>query len=164
MQAKITNIPNEDHVMRYVPWGKLRRDEDDNVLGFLGEAFKLKPDEDALSVNWLEYFDGDRATRIQASVKTFRSTLKVGSKSAFGVGNVAKIKGVCRAKGATVRIVYEPTDDNKSHSGIRRLPRNDVMLRDALAAEAFLELIHNSSYSIAALEMAPHGLGRTEFP
>jgi hypothetical protein len=35
MQAKITNLPDEDHVMRYVPWKKLRRDEDDNVLGFL---------------------------------------------------------------------------------------------------------------------------------
>ena len=86
MQAKITNLPDDDHVMRYVPWGKLRRDGDDNVLGFLGEAFKLKPDEDSLSVNWLEYFEGDRDAKIQASVRTFRSTLTVGTKSAFGIG------------------------------------------------------------------------------
>jgi hypothetical protein len=145
MQAKITNLPNEDHVMRYVPWGKLRKDEDDKVLGFLGEAFKLKPDEDALSVNWLEYFDGDRETKIHESVKTFRSTLKVGSKSAFGIGNVSKIKEVCLAGGASVRIVYEPEDNNKSHSSIRRLPREDVMLLEALAADAFAELIHNSA-------------------
>jgi len=43
MQARVTNLPNEDHVMRYVAWGKFPRDEDDNVLGFLGEAFELKP-------------------------------------------------------------------------------------------------------------------------
>ena len=145
MQAKITNLPDNDHVMRYVPWGKLRRDEDDKVLGFLGEAFNLRPNEDSLSVNWLEYFNGDREAQIQASVITFRRTITVGTKSAFGVGNVAKIKGVCRSRGATVRIVYEPTDDNPSHSGIRRLPRDDAILLDALAADAFVELVHNTA-------------------
>jgi hypothetical protein len=145
MQVKITNLPNEDHVMRYVPWRKLLRDEDNNVLGFLGEAFKLRVDEEYLSVNWLEYFDGDRETKIQASVRTFRSTLTVGTKSAFGVGNVDKIKEICHARGATVRIVYEPTDDNLSHSAIRRIPRDDAILLDALAADAFVELIHNAA-------------------
>jgi hypothetical protein len=144
MQAKITNLPDEDHVMRYVSWGRLRKDEDDNVLGFLGDAFKLKPNEDYLSVNWLEYFDGDREAKIQASVGVlkiqasvgvFRKTLDVGGKSAFGIGNVAKIKEVCRGNGANVRIVYEPRDDNKSHSGIRRLPRDDFTLLEALAAD-----------------------------
>ena len=129
MQAKITNLPDDDHVMRYVPWGKLRRDGDDNdnVLGFLGTAFKLKPDEDSLSVNWLEYFEGDRDAKIQASVRTFRSTLTVGTKSAFGIGHVRKVKEVCRSRGVNVRIVYEPTDNNKSHSGIRRFPRDDTI-------------------------------------
>jgi hypothetical protein len=145
MQARIRNLPDDHHVMRYAPWGKLRRDEDDNVLGFLGEAFKLRPDEDSLSVNWLEYFDGDHEAQIQASVKMFRRTITVGIKSAFGVGNVAKIKEVCRARGASVRIVYEPTDDNPSHSGIRRLPRDDEILLDSLAADAFAELIHNTT-------------------
>jgi len=147
MQAKITNLPNEHHVMRYVPWGKLRRDGDDNVLGFLGEAFKLRPDETYLSINWLEYFEfeGDREAQIQASVKTFRRTLKVGAKSAFGLGNVSRIKQVCRSRDVNVRIVYEPKDDNKSHSAIRRLPQDDAMLLDALAADAFVELIHNTA-------------------
>lgn len=145
MQAKITNLPDEDHVMRYVPWTRLRKDEDDNVLGFLGDAFKLKPNEDHLSVNWLEYFDGDRDMKIQASVRVFRNTMDIGGKSAFGIGNVSKIKEVCRANGANVRIVYEPRDDNKSHSGIRRLPRDDFTLLEALAADAFVELIHNAA-------------------
>ncbi len=145
MQAKITNLPNEDHVMRYVPWTKLRKDENDNVLGFLGEAFKLKLDEPYLSVNWLEHFDGEREVKIQASVKTFRSTLKVGTKSTFGIGNVGRIKEICRARDANVRVVHEPEENNQSHSAIRRLPRDDVMLLDALAADAFLELIHNAA-------------------
>lgn len=144
MPRKITNLPDEDHVMRYVPWGKLRRDDDDRVVGFLGDAFKLRSDEESLSVNWLEYFEGDRDAEIRASVMTFRSTLKVGTKSAFGIGNVGKIKEICRSRGANVRIVHEPMDDNKSHSALRRLPRDDTILLDALAADAFAELIHNT--------------------
>jgi len=145
MKAKVTNLPDEDHVMRYVSWARLRRDEDDNVLGFLGEAFQLRPGEESLSVNWLEYFDGDRDTKIRMSVKTFRETITVRTKSAFGIGNVAKIKEICRANGASVRIVYEPTDDNPSHSGIRRLPRDDLSLLEGLAADAFVELLQNTA-------------------
>jgi hypothetical protein len=145
MKAKVTNLPDEDHVMRYASWNRLRKDEDDNVLGFLGDAFQLKPGEPSLSVNWLEYFDGDRDEKIRMSVKTFRETIKVGTKSAFGIGNVAKIKEICRGNGSSVRIVYEPTDDNPSHSGIRRLPRDDLSLLEALAADAFVELLQNSA-------------------
>jgi hypothetical protein len=145
MKAKITNLPDEDHVMRYVSWARLRRDEDDNVLGFLGEAFQLRPKEESLSVNWLEYFDGERDAKIHLSVKAFRGTIMVGAKSAFGIGNVGKIKEICRTNGASVRIVYEPTDDNPSHSGIRRLPRDDLSLLEALAADAFVELVQNTA-------------------
>jgi hypothetical protein len=145
MQAKITNLPDEDHVMRYVPWGKLLKDEDLNVIGFLGDAFKLRPAEQALSVNWIECFEGERQAKIEASVKTFRRTLTVGPKSAFGIGNVGRIKEICRARDSNVRIVHEPEESNKSHSTIRRLPRDDVILLDALAADAFLELIQNAA-------------------
>jgi hypothetical protein len=145
MKAKVTNLPDEDHVMRYVPWARLRRDGDDNVLGFLGEAFQLKPKEESLSVNWLEYFHGEKDEKIHLSVEAFRHTITVGKKSAFGIGNVAKIKDICRANGASVRIVYEPTDDNPSHSGIRRLPRDDLSLLEALAADAFVELVQNTA-------------------
>jgi hypothetical protein len=60
--GKGKNLPDEDHVVRYVPWGRLRRDEDENVLGFLPQAFQLRQEEDYLSVNWLQYYDGDPET------------------------------------------------------------------------------------------------------
>lgn len=145
MKAKVTNLPDEHHVMRYVSWNRLRKDENDNVLGFLGEAFQLKQNEESLSVNWLEYFDRDRDTKIRMSVETFRQTITVGKKSAFGIANVSKIKEICRAYGTNVRIVYEPTDNNPSHSAIRRLPRDDLSLLDALAADVFVELVQNAA-------------------
>lgn len=143
MKAKGMNLPDEDHVMRYVPWARLRKDEDENVIGFLPHAFELRPEEESLSVNWLEYFNGDREDRIRDSVKMFRNTRKVGKKSAFGIGNVGQIKETCGANGALVRIVYEPEANNQAHSAIRRLPRDDLSLLEALAADAFGELVRN---------------------
>jgi hypothetical protein len=143
MSARITNLPDEDHVMRYVPWGKLRRDEDDNVLGFLPQAFQLRPDEEALSVNWIEYFS-DPATRRRDSVWAMRRAMGVGAKSAFAIGNVGRIKTTCLASGVKVRIVHEPKDNEPAHSAIRRVPRDDLNLLAALADEAFAEMMRNT--------------------
>jgi hypothetical protein len=131
--------------MRYAAWGRLRRDADDNVLGCLPQAFQRRETEDALSVNWLEYFPGDRSIQITASVKAFRQTIDVGSKSAFGIANVAKIKALCRDHGSPVRVIYEPTDANPAHSGVRRLPRDDLRLLEALAVDAFVDLVPNAA-------------------
>ena len=144
MISKGSNLPDADHVMRYVPWTKLRRDENDNVIGFLGEAFKLRDEEQSLSLNWLGYFSGHRNEQVRQSVEMFRRIRSVGAKSAYGIANVAQIKAVCDSAGARVRVVYEPEDENPAHSGIRRLPRDDMGLLDALATQAFAELLHNS--------------------
>jgi hypothetical protein len=145
MISKGANLPNDDHVMRYVPWTRLRKDENDQVVGFLPQAFALREGEESLSFNWLEYFSGDRNQRVRESVQMFRRVRAVGAKSAYGVGNVRQIKGVCEANGARVRVVYEPETANPSHSGIRRLPRDDLSLLEALAAQAFVDLVHNSA-------------------
>jgi hypothetical protein len=142
MSRKITNLPDEDHVMRYVSWNRLNKDEDDNVLGFLPQAFARRPDEESLSVNWMEFFT-DPATRVRDSVWAMRKTRDVGTKSAFGIGNVGKIKETCLIHGAKVRIVHEPEDNNAAHAGIRRLPNDDLILLEALAQDAFTEMVRN---------------------
>jgi hypothetical protein len=145
MMNKGANLPDDHHVMRFVPWNRLLRDDVDNVIGFLPQAFALRPGEESLSVNWLEYFGGDRITNIRDSVLKFRGTYKVGKKSAFGIANVKKIGDTCSATaGVKVRVVYEPSRKNPAHSGIRRLPRDDLTLLDALAVDAFSELVKNS--------------------
>lgn len=143
-KSKGTILPDEDHVMRYVSWTKLRKDEDNRIIGFLPQAFELRPTETSLSVNWLEYFQGDRVSQIRDSVRLFRNTYDVKPKSAFGIGNIGKIRETCSAAGTRVRIVYDPTKDNKSHAVVRNLLREEQSLLDALAADAFVELIHNT--------------------
>ena len=144
MISKGSNLPDEDHVMRYVPWARLRKDEDDNVVGFLPQAFELRKGEESLSVSWLEYFNGDRNQRIRESVNMFRKTREIGARSAYAIGNVLRIKEVCSAKGARVRVVCDPLKENPAHSEIRRLPPNDLGLLDALATQAFVDLVRNA--------------------
>jgi hypothetical protein len=138
------DLPNEHHVMRSVPWNKLRKDEDENVVGFLPQAFELRPDESYLSVNWLEYFDGDHEQRTKKAVNAFREKFSVGKKAVFGIAQVGKIKEVCRANGTTVRIAYAPTADHPSHAAINNFPRDDLALLDAMAADAFVDSVRSA--------------------
>ena len=139
-------LPDKDHVIRHVSSSKLLRDEDGNILGFLPHAFALRPTEEStksISVNWLEYFDGDHEARTKKSIQGLRATKSIGKNSAFGIGNVGNIKDVCKNNGTIVKIVYAPTDGNLSHSVIRHLPKDDLTLLQALANDAFCELVRN---------------------
>jgi hypothetical protein len=155
--GKGTNLPNEDHVMRYVPWGRLRRDGDDNVLGFLPQAFQRREDEDYLSVNWLEFHVAERDTEIRLSVWAVRDSFEkpLGAKSAFAIGNVSRIKETCQRAGSRVRIVHEPEPNNPGHSGIRRVPRDDLILLETLAMDVFTERVNNADIPQKPAEPQP---------
>lgn len=142
------SIPDEDRVMRHVPWARLRKDEDGNVLGILPQALQLRPQEEYLSVNWVEFYDGDEQTRIQNSVWAIRDSFEkpLGPKSGFAIANVGTIKEVSVASGSRVRVTHEPKDDvNPAHAGIRQMPRDDLALLEAMATDAFTELISNQT-------------------
>ena len=134
-------LPDQDHVMRHISYSRLEKDEDGNPIGILPQAFELKEEEKGISVNWLEYFGGTPQDNVLASVKTFRDTRKIGSKSGYGVGSVDNIQNTCNQHGARkVRILLDEEENNKSHSIIIRLPRDNLEIRQALAVEVFHEL------------------------
>jgi len=149
------NIPEEDHVVRHAPYSKLIRDKDDNTIGVLPQAFELRLEagESYLSVNWLEYFSDGKSSRIEALVKDFRAVRKksgarVGTNSAFCIGNVDDTLSTCTSCGFNkVRIVYEKpsrSNPNKSHSKIIRLPPNDDDLLSLFASSIFNNLVMNT--------------------
>jgi len=147
-------IVDDDHVMRHVPHKKLLRDEDGNAIGgFYPEAFKLRPEtklkpaEEKLSVNWLEYFKGDFQENIKSSVQKFRDTRSIRKNSACGYGTalVKKIQDVCTDYGAIkVRVLLSESYINKSHSEVTHLPRDNDALYAALATTAFEHCVLNS--------------------
>ena len=130
--------------MRHVSSQRLRRDEDGNILGFLPQAFALRPGEESLSVSWLEISDGDQNTRIKKIIWELRAAKGIGKTSAFGIGNVGNIKSICKNNSAIVKIVYAPTKNIPSHSDIRHLPKDNLSLLQALATDAFCELVRNA--------------------
>lgn len=138
------SLPDEDHVIRHVSSSKLLKDGEGNILGFLAQAFALRPDETGLSVNWLEHFEGDHDARTRKSIQELRTVKDIRKKSAFGIANVGKTKEICNKNKAFVKIVYAPRDGIPSHSEIRQLPSDDLSLQEALATEAFCTLIRNA--------------------
>jgi hypothetical protein len=148
-----TKLPPEHHIVRYVPWGKLRKDDTDpeKVIGLLGEAFKMRPTEDTLSTTWVEYFAGSRMDQIHGAIRAIRaSDLDVKTKSGFAVGNVGGVTSLANERDHSIRILHEREDDNKAHVAVRRWPRDDIELFELLAVAAWSELVLNSDPSIPA--------------
>lgn len=150
-----TKLPPEHHVVRNVPWARLRKDDADpeRVIGVLGDAFKLREaDEGVLSSTWVEYFAGSPVEKIENAIKAMRaSKLEIRAKSGFVVGKVQAIVTLANDKGYKIRVLHEPEGDNNAHVAMRRWPNEDMEFFELLAAEAWSELVMNSDISSGAL-------------
>lgn len=148
-------LDDDQNTSRHVPYKKVLRDnEDDTPIGLTPQAFEMREwlGEKALSMNWLEYFGKDHETNIVEMINDFRESRraqekKVGLNSIFGIGNVGKLQSVCaNLQHSKVKVLFEENKrkvHNKSHSTIIRLPMNDDLVMQALAAEVFTEIIAN---------------------
>jgi hypothetical protein len=144
----ITYLPADDHIVRYVPWARLRKTEDDVVIGVLGKAFKLREEEEYLSATWLEYFKcSTRTANVERAVKTIRaSEIDVRPKSGFAIGNVGKVKDTCLAdpKRHKIRVTHESADDNEAHVALRGWPKDNDDLLELIAEDVWSEVILNT--------------------
>jgi hypothetical protein len=145
----ITYLPDSDHCVRYVPWARLRKDEDDSVIGVLGAAFRLRDDEDYLSATWAEFHAGaTHDDRVAASVRTIRaSTIDVRPKSGFAVGCVSEIKAACLAdqRKHKIRVIHEGESDNPAHAALRGWPRDNDDLLNVIAEDIWCDVILNAA-------------------
>ncbi len=127
-------LEDGDRVIRYVPWGKLRKDENDNVLGTIGEAFHLREGEEYLSVTWCDYFAGGPEGDIRCAVEAIRgSRLKVSPKGHFALATKAAIAAHMTSGGRKLRFVHERADDNEAHAAVRGWSNDDLELLERLA-------------------------------
>jgi len=139
-----TKLDPEHRVLRYVPWTRLRKDEDDNVIGVLGIAFKLRPGEPYLSATWVEFFQSDEP--VVEAIRTIRSSkIEVRPKSGFALGIIKRIDEECKSRTRKVRFLHEATEDNAAHAAIRGWPDEDDELLERLAEDAWGETILNQS-------------------
>ncbi len=126
-------IPDNDHVSRYVGGSKMTRSG-----RITGEAFQLHPDEEALSVNWLEYFGlGDRNAKIQEVRKVFvEKGRTLQAKAKFAVLSVGETREYVQQESSDNRVLsvlHEPSPRDASHSGIYNIPGDDPAIGDMIA-------------------------------
>ncbi len=137
-------LPPNHRVLRYVPWAKLRKDEDDNVIGVLWIAFKLRFNEEYLSATWVEFFKSDEPV-VDAIHAIRLSNIGVRPKSGFAIGVVKRIDEECKSRKRRIRFLHEATEDNVAHAAIRGWPADDDELLERLAEDAWSETILNQS-------------------
>jgi len=142
----ITYLQADHHVVRYVPWARLRKNEDDNIVGVLGVAFRLRDGVEFLSATWAEYFAGVHADQVNAAIRTIRSSkVDVRPRSGFAIGNVERIRDVCLAdkKKLKIRFIHEREDDNEAHAALRGWPGDSDDLLDLIAEDVWNTLVLN---------------------
>jgi hypothetical protein len=127
--------------MRHVPAARLRKDEDDNVIGFNPQAFELRADEDDLSAAWVEFAKGaTHEENIAATLAAFSSAIKVRKSARFALGNVGVIRAMFLNHKQKARISHEPLDNFEAHATVRQVTTDDQELLELLATEAWAEM------------------------
>jgi hypothetical protein len=140
----VTEVPDSDHLMRYVPRGRQLRDpETDAFLGILGSAFNIR-DEDrgGLSVTWIEHYGPKSEDTIRLAGTCYRDSLpsgKLNRSACFSIGNAGAIREAGMARRNRLRLIPAPDGPNTGHVEIHRFSDEDKELLDTLAMDVFVE-------------------------
>jgi hypothetical protein len=129
--------------MRRVAYNRQERDPDtDAFVGIFPDAFALRSvDKGSLSVTWLEYFGGNYSSNVSASIAVIGRCMKGSQKNAvFAIGNIGEIRKAGRARGYSVRVIYDPSACNFAHSAIRQIAPEDLEMLDELASDIFRDI------------------------
>ena len=141
------DLPDNAHVVHYVK--PTSKHEDGSVDG---SAFRLRPSDNGLSVNWLEYFsDLTKAQQLDEVRRLSRLTIRrSGCLAELGVGATKQYAPELTA----LRFVHKPLaaengyEADPSHSEITGLPQGDspqAALIGDLIAEC-IQAIHPAIY------------------
>lgn len=137
------DIPQTDHVLRHIGPSKLRRDENRNVVGVRGDAFKAKGAE-GLSVNWLEFVQGNEDHQLAEALTMMRTGLNIKKSAFLAQIHVESFRALAHQEGYRIRIVYDPLEENRGHSEIRHLPTENDEILDILADQGIVRHIRCS--------------------
>lgn len=138
-------LPNNDHVVRHVPFAKTRRDSNGKILGVLPTAIERRDGEDYLSVSHLQHFSGDadeQLKQVKSAIAAGKQTGSLGTNGLLAKANVGQLKEAVQQKASSkIRIAYLPTKKDPSHSGVYEIPQYDAELMAELADDVFAETV-----------------------
>ena len=146
-----TDLPDDDHVVRYVKPTTVH--EDGSVDG---SAFRLRPSDNGLSVNWLEYYQRfDKSQQLDKVRQSSRLTMRPNGRLAELTIGVTKRHVQARVK--YLRFIHAPLASegeyrpDPSHSEIRGLPPGES-LEAALIGDMIAESIQTIHHAITRHE------------
>ena len=140
-----TDLPADDHIVRYVKPSMIREDGTAD-----GSDFRLRPhrpDESGLSVNWLEAFGSEKAHQLAEVRRLSRLALK--PRGRFAEMNVGTVTSRVGEEASALRTVHAPLEAGNgyhadpSHAEIIGLPPSESdlsMLVGDLIAECVIEM------------------------
>ena len=121
-----TDLPDDDHVVRYAKPTTVR--EDGSIDG---SAFRLRPSDKGLSVNWLQYFQGlDKSQQLDMVKQSYRLTMRPNGR--LTELNIGSTKLHVHARLKTLRFIHAPLaaegeyQPDPSHAEIIGLPPGDT--------------------------------------
>jgi len=109
-------IPDKDDIARYCKASYIQQDG-----RVSGEAFKLRPNEEFLSVSWVNYWCKDSfEENITVTRNVLQRNLRINRRAKLAVVNVGRMREDVQqaSSGETVRVLHEPSSSDHSHSGI----------------------------------------------
>ena len=144
-------LSRDQNITRYAAYKKQLRDENDQPVGVLPQAFTMRPiDKGKLSVNWVEYHDGEYEDQLKSVVADFRTKRDTRPSGIFVIANVGVLMDECGELKANRVKVIGPDGKKKglnpSHASINDLPENDAEIMQCLAAKVFVSFIKASEY------------------
>jgi hypothetical protein len=148
-------IPDEDHVARYCGPKHIADGKVD------ASAFRLRPNEEYVSVNWLEFLNClDRESELTELRRIYSAKpLKLSNKGRMAILNVGKVcEKVCRESPdkRNLDVLHNPGPNDPSHSGIYNLRQDDVWI-----AELIRQAIQETHPALPEIEDSQRLSGRS---
>src|ERR1700728_2846656 len=113
------DLPSSDHVLRQCRQGDLKYDPDGTIRGVFPDA--LQPDEDGISVTWLEFFEGSPSEQLTAARAAMNRGRRLRVSNRLARLNVGYVLSVGISLRRSVSVVHDPIEapaekENLGHS------------------------------------------------
>ena len=130
-------LPPSNHVLRHCRQRDLKRDGPDApVRGVFPYAFE--PDEEGVSVTWMEYFGGSAPEQLTAALAAMERGRRLRAGNRLAKLRVSAILAAGRSVEKVLRVIHDPIEappekENLGHSLIQGIAADDDDLRNRIA-------------------------------
>lgn len=129
-------LPLEHHVLRQCRRGDLKTEADGTITGVYPDAFE--PDDDGISVTWLEYFGGSPEAQLLAARDAMNRIRRLRESNRLAKLNVGSVIDASAHLGRAVAVTHDPIEEppdrqNLGHSLITGVLAEDDDLRNRIA-------------------------------